>query len=459
MMNVFEHVLSQLTNFLWGLPAIVVLLGTGIYLSVRLRAIQCRGFFHAFALISGKYNDPNKKGEITHFSALMTGLSATVGTGNIAGVATAITLGGPGAIFWMWISAIFGMAIKFASCTLAVKFRNVNEQGEVAGGPMYTILNALKKPRLAAAFAFFTVIASFGIGNTVQANSIVQGLKFVAPSLGIHTFWIGLILAILVGVVILGGIRRIAHLTSWMVPIMAAFYFLGSIVIILLHITQLPHDVWEIYNYALNPWAFGGGMMGAAIQFGAARGVFSNEAGLGSSAIAHAAAQTDEPVREGLVAMLEPFFDTLVICSLTAFVVLTTDAWHTPADTMYQSTALVAKAFAKGFGVFGQHAGFMGSWAVGIAVLFFAYSSMVTWSYYGDRAAFFLWGNRAVMVYRILFIVVIILGAVSPLRIVWQFADLANILMAVPNLISLILLTPLLCDMTRRYFQSLAAEN
>lgn len=445
--------LSHVVNFLWGFPAVILLVGTGIYLTYRLRLVQWRGLRHSFELISGKYNDSHQKGQITHFSALMTGLSATVGTGNIAGVATAITLGGPGAIFWMWVSAIFGMATKFASCTLAVRFRQIDEDGVVAGGPMYTILNALKKPRLAAAFALFAVIASFGIGNTVQANSIVDGLNFIMPSVATHTLAVGLVLAFFVGVVILGGIQRIAHLTAWLVPIMAGFYFIGAITIIILHINQLPHDLWEIINYALNPYAFGGGMVGAAIQFGTARGVFSNEAGLGSSAIAHAAAQTDEPVREGLVAMLEPFFDTMVICSLTAFVILTTDTWHTPADSVLQSTSFVAEAFGIGLKAFGTHASLMGSWLVGIGVIFFAYSSMVTWSYYGDRAAYFLWGKKAVTIYRAVFIVVIVIGAMSPLRLVWQVADLANILMALPNLFCLILLTPLLKKMLEDYFQ------
>jgi alanine or glycine:cation symporter, AGCS family len=455
MIHQITQLLTNINNLIWGVPAVVFLVGTGIYLTVYLKLIQWRGFFHSFALLTGKYSKKNDPGEISHFKALMTGLSGSVGTGNIAGVATAIALGGPGAVFWMWVSAFFGMATKFCAASLAVKYRDIDKNGETAGGPMYTILHALRMPKLALAFAIFTVLASFGIGNTVQANSIVNGLNFILPGSASYNGFIGILLAFLVGLVIIGGIKRIGTLTALIVPFMTVFYCAAGLLIIALHITAIPHAFGQIFNYAFNPHALGGGMIGAAIQFGTARGVFSNEAGLGSTAIAHAAAQTKEPVREGLIAMLEPFFDTLIICTITALVLLVTHTLQPHMLNTQDSTALSEAAFSQGLSVFGYHASLIGSWIVGIGILFFAYSSMISWSYYGDRACLFAFGHRSIFFYRLIFIVMIFFGAIAPLHTVWQFADLANILMAIPNLISLWLLAPTLKAMTADYFARL----
>jgi alanine or glycine:cation symporter, AGCS family len=453
MLTQLTHLLSIINNFIWGLPAVILLVGTGAFLTFYLGFIQIRAFPHAFAVICGKYTKKKTPGEISHFRALMTGLSGTIGTGNIAGVATAIAMGGPGAVFWIWMSALFGMASKFCASMLAVKYREISPDGEVSGGPMYTILRGLKMPKLAMAFAVFTVIASFGIGNTVQANSVIDGLNFIVPSSATYNGFIGILLAFLVGIVIIGGIKRIGHLTAIIVPIMAIFYIGAALIVLALNFTAIPHAFHLIFEYAFNPHALGGGMVALAIKYGSARGIFSNEAGLGSTAIVHAAAKTNEPVREGLVAMLEPFFDTLIICTLTALVLLVTNTLQPHMLSTQDSTAISQQAFAQGLQPLGRYADEIGSWIVGIGIIFFAYSSMISWSYYGNRACLFAFGPRSLFFYRLFFTVAIFFGAVAPLRFVWQFADLANILMAAPNLISLWLLAPTIKAMTKDYFK------
>lgn len=321
-----DSMLSNLTDwtgtiagYFWGIPSIVFLVGTGLYLTLKMRFIQFRGLKHAFVLVSGKYDKKTDPGEVTHFQALSTALSATVGTGNIAGVATAIAFGGPGAVFWMWITALVGMGTKFTSCTLALKYRQYHPDGSVSGGPMYTLKNGLNMPKLGMAFAIFTLIASFGIGNMVQANSVADGLGYIFPQAVEYRLLLGVVMAILVGLVIIGGIKRIAKVASRIVPFMAIIYCGAALVILVINIEKIPSAFATIINLALNPYAAGGGAIGAAIQYGVARGVFSNEAGLGSAPMAHAAAQTSEPVREGLVAMLGPFIDTIIICTMTAW--------------------------------------------------------------------------------------------------------------------------------------------
>jgi len=433
-----------LSGLLWKNPLTLgLLLGTGVYLTWRMRFIQVRGFRHAVHLVQGKYNSPQDAGEVSHFQALSTALSATVGVGNIAGVATAIALGGPGALFWMWMTAAVGMCTKFTEVTLALKFREVDSEGRVAGGPMYTLLHGLKMKRLAAAFATFALIASFGIGNMVQANSVVDGVGYLFPGLRAHAWLIGVIMAVLVGLVILGGIQRIARFSSALVPFMAIFYIAASLLVLAHHVAAIPAAFATILNHALNPWAVGGAAVGEAIRWGVARGLFSNEAGLGSSPMAHAAARTNEPVREGLVALLEPFIDTLVICTMTGLVIVVTGAYVTRAEGV-TGAALTAYAFSSTLGP-------GGAWVVGIGLMLFAFSTIISWSYYGDRAAKFLFGDKAVLRYRVVYTLLVVVGAAVPLPLVWNIADITNLLMAAPNLLSLVLLAGLVKRMNDDY--------
>ncbi|MEJ2508867.1 MAG: sodium:alanine symporter family protein [Gammaproteobacteria bacterium] len=438
---------GNLAGHLWGLPSVILLVGTGLYLTIRLRGVQFRGFKHSAGLIAGKYDKPGDPGEVSHFQALSAALSATIGTGNIAGVATAIAFGGPGAVFWMWVTALVGMASKFTSCTLALKFRRFHDDGTVSGGPMYTIAKGLNMPWLGALFAAFALIASFGIGNMVQANSVVDGLSMIFPQLKNDNYKlvIGVIIAVMVGLVIIGGIRRIAKIASRIVPFMAVLYCGAALLIIILNIQELPAALGTIFNLALNPTAAGGAAIGVAMQYGVARGVFSNEAGLGSAPMAHAAARTDEPVREGLVAMMGPFIDTIVICTMTAVVIVMMGAWGDARPAGLEGAALSAFAFQKALGG-------TGAWVVGFGLTLFAYSTIISWSYYGDRSAEYLFGERAVLPYRIIYTVLVVIGAYVPLKLVWNFADIANILMAAPNLISMILLAGLVKRLSDDYF-------
>ena len=436
---------GQLSSLLWGSPlTLIALLGTGLYLTIRMGLIQVRGFGHAVDLISGKYSCKSDSGEVSHFQALSTALSATIGTGNIAGVATAITLGGPGALFWMWVTAFFGMATKFAECTLSLKFREISPDGKVAGGPMYTLLHGLKMKRTAALFASFALVASFGIGNMVQANSVMDGLGYIFPELGEYKWLGGVILATLVGMVILGGVKRIARVASMIVPFMAVIYISAALIVLLNHASEIPSAFALIFDMALNPWSVGGAAVGEAIRWGVARGLFSNEAGLGSSPMAHAAARTNEPVREGLVAMMEPFIDTLVICTLTGLVIVVTGAWQESSDSL-MGAALTAHAFSNTIG----NAGAM---VVGIGLTLFAYSTIIAWSYYGDRSAYYLFGEKAVLPYRVVYTLLVVVGAAVPLKLVWNVADVTNILMALPNLLGLILLAGLVKRLKNEYF-------
>jgi AGCS family alanine or glycine:cation symporter len=448
--------LTELTGIIaghvWGIPSIVLLVGTGLYLTLRLGFVQFRGFHHSLQLIAGKYDRADDPGEVTHFQALSTALSATVGTGNIAGVATAIALGGPGAVFWMWITALVGMATKYASCSLALRYRRFHPDGSVSGGPMYTLARGLDMPKLGAAFAVFALIASFGIGNMVQANSVADGLTYIFPGASDYKLLIGVVIAILVGLVIIGGIRRIAKVTSRIVPFMAIAYCSAALLILGLHIDRIPAAFATIFNLALNPWAAGGGAIGAAIQYGVARGVFSNEAGLGSAPMAHAAARTREPIREGLVAMMGPFIDTIVICTMTALVIVIMGAWGEARPEALTGAALSAYAFEQALGQ-------AGSWVVGFGLVFFAYSTIIAWSYYGDRSAEFLFGERAVLPYRIVYTVLVVVGAYVPLQLVWNFADIANMLMAAPNLLSLILLAGVVKSLSDDYFSRMTGST
>ena len=338
------------------------------------------------------------------------------------------------------------MATKFTECTLSLKFREVLPDGQVAGGPMYTLLHGLKMRRLAATFAIFALIASFGIGNMVQANSVMDGLGYVLPDLHHSSWFVGILLAVLVGLVILGGVKRIARVASTLVPFMAILYIAAALIVLANHIEEIPGALLLIVNHALNPWAVGGAAVGEAIRWGVARGLFSNEAGLGSSPMAHAAARTNEPVREGLVAMMEPFIDTLVICTMTGLVIVVTGAWTESTDSL-MGAALTAHAFRSELGE-------AGAWVVGLGLTLFAYSTMIAWSYYGDRSIFYLFGERAVMPYRVLYTLLVVVGAAVPLQLVWNLADITNILMALPNLIALLLLAGLVRKLKNEYFSS-----
>lgn len=436
---------GQLAGLLWQNPiTLLLLLGMGAFLTWKTRLVQLRALPHAFALLAGRHATPGADGQISHFQALATALSATVGTGNIAGVATAVSLGGPGALLWMWVTAFLGMATKFAECSLAVRYRQVAADGEIAGGPMYTLADGAGLPRVGQAFAVFALLASFGIGNMVQANSVVDGLQFAAGDAAPAGLWLGLLMAALVGTVIVGGIRRIAATASALVPLMALGYIVAALAVLVQHAGLISAAFGLIVESALNPAAAGGAALGEAIRWGVARGLFSNEAGLGSSPMAHAAAQTDEPVREGLVAMLEPLIDTLVICTLTGLVIVTAQlAAGPPAEVA--GAALTAWAFSGGLGV-------AGGWVVGAGLALFAFSTMIAWSYYGDRCARFLFGARAVLPYRLAFTVLVAVGATVPLELVWNLADIFNLLMALPNLLSLLLLAPVVRAMQRSYF-------
>ena len=422
---------------------LVLLLGVGIYLTAGLRAMTWRKIGYAFGeLWQGRR--PEGEGDITPFQALMTALSATIGTGNIAGVATAIVLGGPGAVFWMWVTALVGMATKYGEAVLAVRYREVDELGNYVGGPMYYIKNGLGRNWhwLGFLFALFGMIAAFGIGNMVQANSVAHALdaSFDVPQ------WItGITMATLTAAVILGGIKRIAEVAGKLVPLMAIAYFTGALIIIIINIGEVPGAIMTIVSDAFTGTAATGGFAGAAvwaaIRFGVARGVFSNEAGLGSAPIAHAAAKIDDPVRQGLIGMLGTFIDTLIVCTMTALVIVLTGAWTSGEN----GAALSTLAFNTGLTGFG-------SYVVTFGLVVFAFTTVLGWSYYGERCAEYLLGIKVILPYRILWIGIVVLGAIVKLDLVWLVADVMNGLMAVPNLIALAMLSPVIFQITREYF-------
>lgn len=451
--------LGIIGGFVWGPPMIILLVGTGIFLTFRMLLIQFRGFAHGWAIITGKYDDLEDEGEINHFQALMAALSATIGTGNIVGVAAAVLLGGPGAIFWMWITALVGMATKFTSCTLAVKFRRIDESGEAHGGPMHFIeLGMGKNWRwLAILFAVFTAIASFGIGNMFQINNLVvnawQLYDPTAGSIAPDGFKVGLgiVFAVLTGAVIIGGIKSIGRVAAILVPIMCVFYVGAGLTILVLHFGKIPDAFSTILHYAFHtPEALAGGVVGTVIRQGVARGVFSNEAGLGSAPMAHGAARTREPVREGLVAMLGPFIDTIVICSITGLVIVLTGAYEIEG---VQKGELTSVAFNEGLADLTGVSSAIGARIVSLGIIFFAFSTLITWSYYGNRAVDYLFGKKAVLPYQVFYLLFIVLGSAVTLDIIINFSDVMNGLMALPNLIALIALSPVVYRLTQDYFK------
>ncbi|MCP4114334.1 MAG: sodium:alanine symporter family protein [Desulfobacteraceae bacterium] len=438
----FEAMVGKVGAFAWGPPMLFLLVGTGFWLTFALRGIQFTQLWHSLylALIKRK-GDTDEPGDITHFQALMTALSATVGTGNIAGVATAIAAGGPGALFWMWLTGLVGMATKYSEAVLAVKYRVVDENGEMSGGPMYYISKGLNKPWLGAVFAAFAAIAAFGIGNMVQSNSVADAVE---ATFHISPVITGLILMVSTAAVILGGIKNIGKVTGILVPIMIVFYMGGALVIICMNISGVPAALALIVQEAFTPTAASGGFAGAsvmlAIRMGVARGVFSNESGLGSAPIAAAAAQTKSPVSQALVSMTQTFIDTIVVCTLTGLVLILTNSW----DCGKTGAELTTIAFQTG--VPG------GAYIVTIGLILFAYSTVLGWSYYGEKSIEYLFGVKAVKPYRIAFILFVGVGAVAKLDLVWNLSDTFNGLMAIPNLVGLLLLTPVVVRETKSYF-------
>lgn len=442
-MEALSAFLDQLSSFIWGPIMLTLLLGVGVYLSIGLRFMPWRKIRHSFRLLFSGEAD-REQGEISPFQALMTALSATIGTGNIAGVATAIFLGGPGAIFWMWVTALFGMATKYGEAVLAVKYRETDEQGKRVGGPMYYIKNGLGQnwKWLGFLFALFGAIAAFGIGNMVQSNSVADAVQ---SNFNISPQVTGIVLAVLVGLVILGGVKRIGEVAGKLVPFMAVAYILGSLIVILSNFSQIDEAIELIFASAFSGNAAAGGFAGAAvwaaIRFGVARGIFSNESGLGSAPIAHAAAQTKDPVHQGMIAMLGTFIDTLIVCTMTALVILMTGAW-TSGET---GAALSTMAYGKGF--------YGGNYIVTFGLIIFAFTTMLGWSYYGERCVEFLFGTRVITPYRILWIIAVLTGAFAAdyLELIWLLADVMNGFMAIPNLIALALLSPVIFKITREY--------
>ncbi len=443
-MQEFQQIVQTASSFLWGIPTILLLIGVGLFISLVTILIQLRKFGYGCSLISGNFENPSDLGEISHMQALTTSLAATIGVGNIAGVGTAIAMGGPGAIVWMWITAFFGMALKYSECLLAHKFRVVKKNGSVNAGPMYYLERGLKQKWLGILFALFAAIASLGIGNMVQSNSIAEPFAtyFSIPKLAT-----GIVLAFIVFLVIVGGIKRIALVTTKMIPIMALYYIIGSLMIIIANSSQLGLAFHIIFHDAFSGTAAAGGFTGAAlastIRFGVARGVFANESGLGSSPFAHGAVKTNEPVRAGLVAMLGPFIDTIIICTMTALVIVLTGA-YTTGET---GTNLTAKAFEMGLPG-------PGGYTVVVSIIFFALTTIITWSYYGDRCISYLLGEKFIIPYRILFCCFIPVGAYLDISIVWVLGDCLNALMIWPNLIGIIFLTPMILRETRKYFSN-----
>lgn len=438
---------TAVRDAVWGVPLIVLLVGTGLYLTLLLRGLQFRQLWHALYLAFFRRSEEGAEGDISHFQALMTALAATVGTGNIVGVATAISAGGPGALFWMWVTGLVGMATKYSEAVLGVRFRETDARGDKSGGPMYYLENGIRWGQLgrvlAVSFALFATFAAFGIGNGVQSNSVAEAVSNVT---GFSRLAIGLVTAALVGAVILGGVRSIGRFTSVFVPTMILLYLGAAGLVLLLNLDRVPDAFRLVFEHAFSGQAAAGGAvgytLGQAIRNGVSRGVFSNESGLGTGAIAAAAAQTREPVRQALISMTQTFIDTLVVCTFTGIAILSTGAWEMGLD----GASLTQQAFSTGL---------PGDWGhnlVALCLSFFAFSTILGWSYYGERNLQYLVGSRAIVPYRLLFVVVTAVAAVIELDVVWLISDVMNGLMALPNLIGLLLLSGLVLRETRSYF-------
>ena len=443
-MDTIQNFVTWLNGIVWGVPMIVLILGTGLYLQIRLRWLPLRKIGYGFRMIAkSRKADDMAEGEITPFAALMTALSATIGTGNIAGVATAIALGGPGAVFWMWMTAFVGMATKYAEVVVAVHYRQKDDQGDHVGGPMYAIKNGLG-PRwgwLAAAFALFGGLAGFGIGNMVQANSIAEAME---TAFGIPRWSIGLILTVLTGAVVLGGIRRIGAVAEKLVPAMAICYIIAVLFVLAVNFSALPGALMMIITSAFTPTAATGGFIGATvmmgIQRGVARGIFSNEAGLGTAGIAQAAGATRDPVFSGMIGMMGTFIDTIVICTMTALAIMVTGVWTSGES----GAALSAAAFETAMPGVGEE-------ILALLLAVFAFTTILGWAFYGEKCWEYLFGSKVEKPFRILWTISVFVGTVVSLDFAWLLADTLNALMAIPNLISLLVLTPVVLMLTREY--------
>ena len=441
-MQSFESWMNTLNGIVWGPAMLVLILGTGLYLQLRLGGMPIRRIGSGLRLVwRGRDVDPDLPGEVSPFAALMTCLAATIGVGNIAGVATAIALGGPGAVFWMWMTALVGMATKYAEVVLAVHFRERDAHGRYVGGPMYAIKNGLGKrwAWLGTVFAVFGGLAGFGIGNMVQANSIAAAMQ---TSFGIGGTTTGLVLLVLTAAVILGGIKRIAAVANWLVPFMAIGYIVAALIVLVVHAADVPGAFVTIVANAFTPTAAVGGFAGAAvmagIRYGVARGIFSNEAGLGTAGIAQAAGYSASPVHSGLIGMMGTFFDTLVVCSMTGLAIVASGAW-TSGETGAALTQLAFQSAMPG----------VGGELVAIALAIFALTTIFGWSFYGERCWNYLVGPRAILPFRVLWTIAVFLGAVTHLDLAWTIADTLNALMAVPNLVALLALAPVVVRLTR----------
>jgi len=435
-----DSLLAGFAKLMWGPWLLLLLLGTGVWLSVRLRGIQIRNLIYAFRLTFSREREGT--GDISHFGSLMTALAATVGMGNIAGVSTAVALGGPGAIFWMWITGLVGMATKYSEGYLAVKYRHINEHGEISGGPMYYLEYGLGHKWLGICFAIFGALAAFGIGNMIQSNTTAYALS---ETLGTSKLLVGITLALLTSMVIIGGIKRIADVASYFVPFMVVIYFIGALVVIFNNLSHLGSGIILIFEHAFTGTAATGGFIGATfaqtIRYGVARGLFSNESGMGSAPIAAAAAKTNHPGKQALVSMTGTFLDTLVICSLTALAVSSSGVWVS-GET---GVALTIQAFSTGL------SGNWGNIIVSLSAVTFGFSSILAWEYYGEKCFEYLFKGRWISLYRYMWVFFVFIGALFKLEMVWNFSDAMNALMAVPNLIGLILLGGVLSRETQTF--------
>jgi AGCS family alanine or glycine:cation symporter len=441
-MQTFQAWMNSLNAVVWGPAMLVLILGTGLYLQLRLFGMPIRRIGAGLRLVwRGRNVDPSLPGEVSPFSALMTCLAATIGVGNIAGVATAIALGGPGAMFWMWMTALVGMATKYSEVVLAVHYRERDAHGRYVGGPMYAIKNGLGRrwTWLGTVFALFGGLAGFGIGNMVQANSIAAAMQ---TSFGWSSTATGIVLLVLTAAVILGGIQRISAVANWLVPFMAIAYIVAALVVLVTHAADVPAAIVTILDNAFTPTAAVGGFVGATImagiRYGVARGIFSNEAGLGTAGIAQAAGFSASPVHSGLIGMMGTFFDTIVVCSMTGLAIVVSGAW-TSGETGAALTQLAFQSAMPG----------MGDEVVAIALAIFALTTIFGWSFYGERCWNYLIGPRSIMPFRVLWTAAVFLGAVTHLDLAWTIADTLNALMAVPNLVALLALAPVVVRLTR----------
>ncbi|MBU5315303.1 sodium:alanine symporter family protein [Clostridium bornimense] len=449
-METLTEVFEKVNRVVWGPPLLILLVGTGIYLTMKLKLLQVFKLPLALKCVFGKddeKNDDKAKGDISSFAALCTALSSTIGTGNIVGVATAIQFGGPGALFWMWIAAFFGMATKYAEGVLAIKYRIVDENGEMSGGPMYYIEKGLGVKWLGKIFAFFGVcVACFGIGTFAQVNAISKSTKIL---FNVPLVVTAIIVTVVVAIVTLGGVKRISKVTETIVPFMAIFYIVGVIFLLILNIRELPEAILLIITSAFNPKAALGGSTGitvvVAMQRGIGRGVFSNEAGLGSAPIAAAAAKTKSPVKQGLITMTGTFFDTIIICTMTGLALIVTGVWDNVA---LEGAELTTEAFKLGIPI-----AYLGKYIVNIGLIFFAFTTILGWNYYGERCIEYIFGIEGIRPYRYIYIILIAIGGFLPLNLIFVLADIVNGLMAIPNLIALIALSGIVAYETDKYFK------